>query len=152
MPAPLRPDLSARPHGLTVERVMRAGAPALYAAWTDTFDSWFGQPGETLMTAEVNRPFFFYNRHDWGRDAHYGRFLALEENRLVEMTWLTGGPGTGGAETVLRIELTPHKDGTHLKLTHTGFYDAAARDAHEKAWPEALDILDATLARQGAER
>jgi len=129
---------------------MRASAPALYLAWTSRFDAWFAEPGETLMTPEPGRPFFFYNRHDWGRDPHYGRFLRLEENSLVEMTWLTGKAGTGGAETVLRIELAEMDDGTHLTLTHSGFDDADARDRHEAAWPEALETLDEILADERA--
>ena len=141
----LQPDLSARPHRLVVERMMRASSPELYAAWTDQFDSWFAAPGETLMAPTPDRPFFFYNRHDWGRDPHYGRFLALEENRLIEMTWVTGKAGTGGTETVLRIELTPTGNGTHLRLTHSGFDEPEARDRHEQAWPEALETLDETL-------
>ncbi|MBI1236802.1 MAG: SRPBCC domain-containing protein [Alphaproteobacteria bacterium] len=150
MPSKLQPDLSGRPHRLTVERMMRASAPALYAAWTAELDSWFAEPGETIIPAQADRAYFFYNRHDWGRDPHYGRFLALEQNRLIEMTWLTGRAGTAGAETVLRIELTPQAQGTHLKLTHSGFYDTDARDRHEQGWSEALEILETAIENRGA--
>ena len=34
--------------------------------------------------------------------------------RVVEMTWLTAA-GTKGAETIVTVELTPGKNGTHLR-------------------------------------
>ena len=97
------------------------------------------------MTPEVDVPFFFYNRYDWGRHPHYGRFLALKPAELVELAWVTGENGTEGAETVIRVELTPRDDGTHLRLTHSGFPHEASRKGHAENWPEALEILDQAL-------
>ncbi|MGE0527501.1 MAG: SRPBCC domain-containing protein [Bdellovibrionales bacterium] len=141
------PDLSKRAHTMTIERLMKASADDIYEAWTRKFDIWFAQPGELIMSPEVDRPYFFYNRHDWGRHAHYGRFLELQKGKLVEMTWVTGKGGTFGAETVLKIELTPEASGTRLRLTHSGFEDEKSRDAHKAAWPEALEVLDKALQR-----
>ncbi len=143
-----QPDLSTRPLSMTVERVMKAEASAIYAAWTEKFDAWFAQPGELLMTPEVDKPFFFYNRRDWGRHPHYGRFLALKKNELVQMTWVTGEGGTEGAETVIRVELFARDDGTLLRLTHSGFSSETSRDGHEENWPEGLKTLDDALSEQ----
>lgn len=140
------PDLSTRPLTMTVERLMDASAADLYQAWTQRFDIWFAQPGELFMTPEVDKPFFFYNRTDWGRHAHYGRFLELKENELVGMAWVTGAGGTEGTETVLRVELTPQANGTLLRLTHAGFCSEASRDGHADNWPEGLEELDRRLA------
>ena len=140
------PDLSTRPHSLTIDRLMKASARELYEAWTSRFDVWFAQPGETIMVPEIDRPFFFYNRHDWGRHAHYGRFIELEQDKLIVMTWLTGKGGTFGAETVVRVELIPQSTGTLLRLTHSGFEDDQSRAGHAAAWPEGLEILDNCLA------
>ena len=142
------PDLSSRPHTMKLERVMRAGADQLYRAWTERFDCWFAQPGELIMVAEIDKPYFFYNRTEWGRHAHYGRFLELEKDRLVVMTWLTGNGGTFGAETVLRVELIPQEDGTLLRMTHSGFEDEASCRGHEDNWPAGLDFLDEALSSQ----
>ena len=51
------PDLSSRPHSMTLELQMTADAPSIYNAWTRDFDLWFAEPGELIMTPEVNRPF-----------------------------------------------------------------------------------------------
>jgi uncharacterized protein YndB with AHSA1/START domain len=139
------PEISTRPLRFTVERLMKASAASLYEAWTERFDCWFAEPGELMMVPEIDRPFFFKNRRDWGSHPHYGRFIELEKNSLVEMTWVTGEGATEGAETVLRIELTPREHGTLLRLTHSGFRDAQSKDGHEQNWPEGLETLDEAL-------
>ena len=95
----------------------------------------------------IEEDFIFFETHfDGGRHPHYGRFLKLVPDELIEMTWVTGDPGTLGAETVITLELTPQNDGTLVKLTHAGFTDEKIRDGHAEAWPMALAILDERMA------
>jgi uncharacterized protein YndB with AHSA1/START domain len=145
------PDLSARPFDLAVERIFAASAAALYETWTQGFDRWFAAPGSVLMRPEVNAVFFFETefKHESEpavqRHPHYGRFLRLSADRLVEMTWVTGALGTEGAETIVTVELQQGPAGTRLHLKHAGFPNAAARDRHLNAWPLVLDQIDASL-------
>ncbi|HJV45863.1 MAG TPA: SRPBCC domain-containing protein [Bacillota bacterium] len=145
------PDLSSRPFHLTVERRMNALPNELFLAWTKEFDRWFAAPGSLLMQGEVDTVFFFETVYqseentEVQRHPHYGRFLRVELDRLVELTWVTGAKGTKGAETVVTVELEPHGTGTLLILTHSGFPDEESRDAHEHAWAFVLEHLDRTL-------
>ncbi len=146
-----RPDHTARPLQVTCETRINAEPAAVYAAWTDKFDIWFAQPGTLSMVVEPGRPYFFYNRTEWGRHPHYGRFLELIENELVEMTWLTGDGtprGAQGAETILRVELAPMDNATQLRLTHSGFVSEDSQRAHDENWPLALEELDKALRGQ----
>jgi uncharacterized protein YndB with AHSA1/START domain len=143
------PDLTGRPFQLTLERILAAPPGVLFAAWTRHFDRWFATPGSVLMQPEVDAVFFFetvFQGEDSGpvqRYPHYGRFLRLEPDGLVELTWVTGKDGTKGAETVVTVELGPEGGGTRLRLTHAGFLDAPSRDRHQLAWPVVLAHLDA---------
>ncbi|MCE9501071.1 MAG: SRPBCC domain-containing protein [Leptospira sp.] len=140
------PDLSSRPFHLTVDRVMIASPEVLYRALTTEFDRWFAAPGSVLMKPEVNGVFFFETEFEGKRHPHYGRFLRLQPEKLIEFTWITGPDGTGGTETVLTIELIPRDTGTRLKLSHSGFSNEVSKNKHSHAWPMVLEQLDQKMA------
>ena len=142
----IQPNLSSTPLRATAERLMAVSPGVLFQAWTtEQIDRWFAAPGTVLMKPEVNTPYFFETRFEGERHTHYGRFLVLEPDRFVKMTWLTAA-GTKGVETVVTVELTPSGSGAQLRLTHEGFPDEESRAGHEKAWPQGLENLDKALA------
>lgn len=101
------------------QREMKASPPALYKAWTEGFGAWFAIPDSVFMRPEVDSAFFFETQYEGQRHPHYGRFLQLEEDRLVSLTWLNAA--LKGAETVLTVRLEPKGSGTLLQLRHAGF-------------------------------
>jgi uncharacterized protein YndB with AHSA1/START domain len=143
------PSPSEERHSFVMERAMASSAQEVFDAWTSHFDSWFASPGEVAMNAVPGEPYWFNVVHEGQRYAHYGKFLRVEEGRLIEQTWVTGRNGTDGAETVVRVELTPTQEGTILRLEHGGFYDETSAQRHRDSWPMILEHLDATL-REGA--
>jgi uncharacterized protein YndB with AHSA1/START domain len=136
------PALPEKPATLSVERVMAVAAGVLYRGWTVDFDKWFASPGSVLMTPAVDVPFYFQTEFGGRRNAHYGRFLRLEPNRLIELSWVTGAGGTEGAETVVTVELTPSDERTTVRLTHSGLPNEQARSAHNQAWPLVLAQME----------
>jgi uncharacterized protein YndB with AHSA1/START domain len=141
-----RPSFVEPVRSFTVEADLRATPDVVYRAWTERFDSWFATPGTLRMRAEPDAPFFFETEHQGRRHAHYGRFLTLDPDRVVELTWVTGDAGTHGSETVVRLELEPTAHGSRAKLSHAGFRDDADADRHREAWPIVLKHLDDALA------
>jgi uncharacterized protein YndB with AHSA1/START domain len=133
-------------YDLSTERTMPLPAHPLYRAWTEQFDVWFAAPGSVRMHAEQGEPFYFETDFQGRRHPHYGRFLRLVPDQLIELTWVTGDGGTEGAETVVTVELAAQgADQTHLKLTHAGFSTEPSRDQHRDAWPLVLEQLQQKL-------
>lgn len=124
---------------------MESSPRAIYQAWTDGFGRWFAAPGTVLMRPEIDAPFFFETHFGGGRHPHYGRFLDLKQDELVEMTWVTGSPGTEGAETVVLVEIAPRGSGSHVRLTHSGFPNEESMKRHDEAWVEVLAHQDKAL-------
>jgi uncharacterized protein YndB with AHSA1/START domain len=136
-----KPDLTARPHAITVERVIEAPIDRLYWAWTTRmFGRWFAEPDSLTMRDELNAPFFFETVFEGARHAHYGRFLRLDFPSLIEMTWVNA-QGTHGEETVVTVKLNETAHGTLVELTHAGLPNEEMRDRHEAAWPLVLAKL-----------
>lgn len=139
------PDLSSRPYDIELAYDLESPASAYYSAWTEKFDRWFAEPGTLTMNAVEGGLYFFETHFEGQRHPHYGRFLTLKPNEVLRLTWLTGNPGTNGAETVITIRLIENDDRARLEFSHAGFADEKTRDAHAEPWKYILKHLDQQL-------
>jgi uncharacterized protein YndB with AHSA1/START domain len=73
-----------------------------------------------------------------------GEILAVEPERLLELTW----EYPGEPNTVVRFELRPDGDGTILVLDHRGL-PAEAAPGYGGGWHAHLDSLEAHLGQEG---
>jgi len=124
-----------------VKKILESQPEQLYRAWTEQFDQWFAKEGTLVNWCQVGTPYFFATEFDGGRHPHHGRCLRLEPNLLLELTWVTGDPGTKGAETTVTVEFSAADGGTEVSLSHAGFSDVDSMNGHQDAWPQVLDHL-----------
>lgn len=134
---------------LVIDRVFNATPERVFAAWTDTAQlaQWYGPEGMTCEVFENDvTPGGRYALVMRSQEGEYHLSGAYEEidppNRLV-MTWKWK---TSDETTRVIIELRPEGDGTHLRLTHTGFAEAEQAGSHNQGWTSSLNDLERYLA------
>jgi uncharacterized protein YndB with AHSA1/START domain len=74
-----------------------------------------------------------------------GVYGTVEPPRLLEYTWRPAWDDY--AETRVRCELEPTETGTRLKVTHSGFVDAALATGHAEGWKRVLGWMTAHVLR-----
>jgi uncharacterized protein YndB with AHSA1/START domain len=68
-----------------------------------------------------------------------GEVLEFDPPRVLAYTWIANWHDDKARRTVVRWELTPAKDGTHVKVTHSGLaQEAVARKDYSNGWPGVL--------------
>lgn len=77
-----------------------------------------------------------------------GRYVELARPSRLVFTWAWEADGPEGAvhdETLVRLELAPTGDGTHLTLTHERLPTERSREMHSVGWRASLHRLGAAL-------
>jgi uncharacterized protein YndB with AHSA1/START domain len=68
-----------------------------------------------------------------------GEVLEFDPPRVLAYTWIANWHDDKARRTIVRWELTPSKDGTHVKVTHSGLAnEAVARKDYSNGWPGVL--------------
>ena len=130
------------PFECTVPRVIKAKADRLFKAWTDPEKArpWLTNGGTLVLQPHEGGLFFLdmiYNGHTY---PHYGRYLQVKPDRLLEFTWMS--QGTRGMETIVRVSFEPQGESTKLTITHSGLPDEKERADHHEGWTEILQWLE----------
>lgn len=75
-----------------------------------------------------------------------GTYQSVEPPKVLEFTWLKDDETP---ETLVRFDLEENKDGTLVRLTHSGFTDTEAHGRYQ-GWPWILSMLQAHVQSQSA--
>jgi glutathione S-transferase len=80
-----------------------------------------------------------------------GRYRAIERPQRLVYTWQweTEHPGMPAVETLIEVRLAERDGGTDLAMTHSGFPNAAMRDAHAHGWASCFNRLNDALDPRG---
>jgi uncharacterized protein YndB with AHSA1/START domain len=83
----------------------------------------------------------------------HGEILEMDPPRLLVYTWVANWHDDKSLRTVVRWELTPHRGGTHVKVTHSGLAEeeAAGKD-YSGGWPGVVEMLKAFAEKIDIER
>lgn len=72
----------------------------------------------------------------------HGEILECDPPRLLVYTWIANWNDQPGARTVVRWELTPKNNGTHVRVTHSGLSNLpVARKDYTGGWPGVVEML-----------
>jgi len=106
---------------------------------------WFG-PANTgkVLSAELDvrvggRYHVAFTTTDGERHDVSGEYQEVDAPRRLSFSW--AWKSTPERESLVTIELTSVAGGTRMDFVHERFFDAAARDGHQRGWTGALEKL-----------
>ena len=123
------------------EITIKASAERIFRAFTAPEErlKWWGSTGGYRGTAGVSDLRVGGHWESRGTSADgkpymvSGTYLEVDPPRLLAFTWLHDWEEHAD-ETVVRIELKEHGDGTLVRLTHSGFTTEESRGDHDRGW------------------
>lgn len=140
---------------VTVARVIRADADALFRAWIDPRElaGWWSQhgPGWQFAGAEVDarvggRYRLAMSGPDGRRHVASGAYREIDPPRRLVFTWDWEEPLSSVGETLVTVEFRPAAGATEVVVTHERFADAARIGRHRQGWVDLLALLEHAVA------
>ncbi|MGA8273749.1 MAG: SRPBCC domain-containing protein [Candidatus Sulfotelmatobacter sp.] len=72
----------------------------------------------------------------------HGEIVEIVPPRLLVYTWIANWHENKSLRTIVRWELTPAADGTHVKVTHSGLAsEPTAHKDYSGGWPGVMQML-----------
>ena len=78
-----------------------------------------------------------------------GAYREFERPKRLAYGWRWDSRSEPGIETTIAIDFIDRAAGTEIRMTHSGFPDAAMRDVHEEGWGSSLNQLTDLLDERG---
>ncbi len=145
---------------LHMTRFIRAPRNKVFDAFTTAagLTAWMGPRGMTVHRAQAQAiPDGVWQVEMQSRDGHRlvvgGRFTVVLAPTRLAFTWQWQGDKDNpmpGVETLVEVELVEKNGGTELRMTHSGFPAAAARDGHNQGWNSTFNRLNDALDPSGS--
>ena len=140
------------PPAVRVSRTIRAGAEALFRAWTDpqVLMHWWRQEGEgwafsgALIDLRVGGRYRLAMTDPEGRThAAFGVYRQIERPERLVFTWDWEDPTRSVGETLVTVDLKRVADDlTEVVVTHERFADVTRLGRHEQGWTALLRLLE----------
>ena len=125
-----------------IVRILPAPPDEVFRAWTDPerLRHWMSPIGEAEADVDprVGGHLRIAMIGGGRRIEHAGEYLEVAPPTRLSFTWRSGF--TGGAPTVVTVTLSPHPEGTELRLRHEGLSEEAAA-SHGGGWGSIMDRL-----------
>jgi uncharacterized protein YndB with AHSA1/START domain len=120
----------------------------VWRAWTDpeTLKQWWGpSPGDRASLVQLDlrvggRYRIVFGGAQGTDHEVQGTYKEIVPNRKLVFTW-SWPRTTPERESLVTIAFRKTPDGTELDFRHEQFFDAKARDDHNRGWTAALDKL-----------
>ncbi|HKW00320.1 MAG TPA: SRPBCC domain-containing protein [Vicinamibacterales bacterium] len=142
--------MTTAPLSLTVSRVIRRNADALFRAWTDPRElmHWWRQEGDGWTFAGASIDLRVGGAYRLGMNAPDGRkhvasgvYREIERPHRLVFTWDWEDNPVGN--TLVTVEFKALDTArTEVAITHERFADAARMGRHEQGWTELLRLLE----------
>ncbi len=127
---------------LAIRRTFDAPPRVVFEAFTqgEALSQWFS-PYDNRAEAEVDlrvggKWAIAMNLPSGERAQVSGEYLEIVPDKRLAFSWAWAG--TPDRVSHVAIDLADHGGRTQLTLTHTQFFDVAARDGHKKGWEGCL--------------
>lgn len=130
-----------------VQRLIDATPEEVFVAWTqpELVARWFA-PGamRAVVSSLEARPGGKYRieMHDDAENKTHtvaGKFIEVKNPHRLVMTWCW--ENGDGHESLVTVQIAPHKSGTEVTIIHERVKDQASADSHAKGWTGCLENL-----------
>jgi len=133
---------------LTLLRTIRAPREKVFDAFVqpEMMKAWMAPRGmsnpEVHADARIGGRFSLTMRaRDGDQHTAGGTYREINRPERLVYTWQWQGEGMPTMETLITVLFTTRDGATEVRMTHSGFPDAALRDSHESGWSGSLNRL-----------